>query len=423
MPLFAQSGLDLEDIKNQPELFENIFNPKTGSLTAKSFSNMVSSGRFGSLFAKRNTAAGALQTNKANNFGLSIDTPNEMEKDSPSSYLSHLSGPTTPASREQDLLSPSLPDIELSGPILLGDVNKEILEEYELTKYVNLSINPDFRFIEMNTIAEGESGDVHTALDSQFNNSVVAIKVINFTQHQKLKTLKNELEAMRSCNHPNLVSLLGCYSTCDSLWMTMECMDLGSLCDIVSCYPTVRMSESQIARFSYDILCGLAFLEGCHRIHRDLNSDNILLNSRGHIKIADFNRCVVATQPGVKRTSCMISTHWMAPEVAKMEHYDWRADVWSFGMLLMEMAEGTSPFVDYPAVQFINVISKAQQPKLQQPSAWTDKFLDFFKQTVEPNAANRELAGNLLDHSFLNDKCSSSDIVSLYEQCRVLLDE
>lgn len=114
---------------------------------------------------------------------------------------------------------------------------------------------------------------------------IVAIKKIPHTATEKLGKIRNELTTMKMSRHPNVVEFIACYTTTEDIWVVMECMDV-SLADIISIDPDAsRMAEDQIGRVARDILRALCRIHRLNRIHRDIRSDNILLNMRGEIKL------------------------------------------------------------------------------------------------------------------------------------------
>ncbi|NWS27790.1 PAK3 kinase, partial [Polioptila caerulea] len=125
------------------------------------------------------------------------------------------------------------------------------------------------------------------------------------------------------------------------LWLVMEYMDGGTLSDVI--YET-RMSEGEIAAVSRECLQGLDFLHSNHVIHRDLKSLNILLRTDGSVKLdqyilADFGLSAQLTRERNQRCSFTGTPCWMAPEVVKGQLYGPKVDIWSFGIVGIEMVE------------------------------------------------------------------------------------
>ncbi|KAI8369233.1 kinase-like domain-containing protein [Radiomyces spectabilis] len=268
-------------------------------------------------------------------------------------------------------------------------------------------------------IAEGESGPMYAAKQTATDRTV-AIKKISRSAEQKLNKIRNELTTMKMSRHPNIVEYIGCYMTEDEVWVVMECMDV-SLADIISVEADdkPRMREHQIGRVARDILRALSRLHRLHRIHRDIRSDNVLLNMRGEVKLADFSHCAQLTSRNPKRNSVVGTPYWMAPEVIKGLDYDSKADIWSLGVLLLEMVQGDPPYVEYPPLRALFLIASNGLPPLREPDRWSDDLKNFLQQCTAENPAERPDAATLLKHPFLRSVGTAEDIIELIEETRL----
>ncbi|RHZ78752.1 hypothetical protein Glove_156g86 [Diversispora epigaea] len=266
-------------------------------------------------------------------------------------------------------------------------------------------------------IAEGESGNMYSA-NQKNSQEMVAIKIIPFAS-EKLKIIRNELNLMKMSQHPNIVKYIGCHHTSDSIWVVMEYMEV-SLADLIAMYEDeLQISELQIALVARETLKALIYLSSLQRIHRDVRSDNILLNAWGDIKIADFGHSVQLTEKEPRRNSVIGTPYWMAPEVIKSLPYDVKVDIWSLGVLLMEMAEGSPPYMDeHPPLKAITLIAQSGVPGLKNPECWSDTFKDFLSLCTEMDSKKRKSAAEMFEHPFLKNVSPPSDFKQMLEEFR-----
>ncbi|XP_072778956.1 serine/threonine-protein kinase PAK 3-like [Taeniopygia guttata] len=182
------------------------------------------------------------------------------------------------------------------------------------------------------------------------------------------------------------------------LWLVMEYMDGGTLSDVIW---NTFLTETEIAVISWECLQGLDFLHWNHVIYRDVKSDNILLRTDGSVKLADFG-ISVELSPEKKRPSSVAGTPWwMAPEVVTRQPYGSKVDIWSFGIVGIEMVEREVPYRSRSPAMTKFLIATAGTPQLRQPKLLSAWLRDFLSCCLQRDEERRWSANELLQHPFV----------------------
>ncbi|VUZ47693.1 unnamed protein product [Hymenolepis diminuta] len=305
----------------------------------------------------------------------------------------------------------TLPNIPLKKKQLNAPFDDHSL--FHFKKLLAKEINPgDPRPLlkELGTIGEGSTSVVKLARHLP-DKKLIAIKKLNIANQQRPELLINEAVLMRSFTHPNIVKMYSSYLINNELWVIMEFMDCGALTSVLT---STRLNEKQVATFSIPILSALAFIHSNGIIHRDIKSDSILLASDGRIKLSDFGFCATLTPQCPRRKSLVGTPYWMAPEVIARSPYNTSVDIWSFGVLVIEMIDGEpSLFNETPSVA-MRLIKEGFVPHLKHPESHSTELLDFMNSALTRNEARRASAAQLLQHPFLFLAGSSSYLRPLF---------
>ncbi|SAM07260.1 hypothetical protein [Absidia glauca] len=209
------------------------------------------------------------------------------------------------------------------------------------------------------------------------------------------------------------------YTVDQDTWVVTEYMDI-SLADVIASSSALVFTEPHMARITREVVRALAHLHRLHRIHRDIRSDNILLNMRGDVKLADFSQCAQLVVNQDKRRSVVGTPYWMAPEVIKGTDYDTKADIWSLGVTMMEMAQGNPPYIDHPPLRAVFLIAANGVPDLDCPDKWSPLLLDFIKKCTTTDTNLRPDADQLLKHPFLALATTPENTATLVKNAKLL---
>ncbi|MGH0177807.1 UNVERIFIED_CONTAM: hypothetical protein FKN15_004864 [Acipenser sinensis] len=210
------------------------------------------------------------------------------------------------------------------------------LSEDSLTK------QPEEVFDVLEKLGEGSYGCVFKA-NYKETGEIVAIKQVPV--ESDLQEIIKEISIMQQCNSPHVVRYYGSYFKNTDLWIVMEYCGAGSVSDIIR-LRNKTLTEEEIATILQSTLKGLEYLHFMRKIHRDIKAGNILLNTEGHAKLADFGVAGQLTDTMAKRNTVIGTPFWMAPEVIQEIGYNCVADIWSLGITTIEMAEGKPPYAD-----------------------------------------------------------------------------
>ncbi|KAJ7724951.1 kinase-like domain-containing protein [Mycena maculata] len=237
----------------------------------------------------------------------------------------------------------------------------------------------------------------------------------------KIAEVRRECTVLAGLWHEHILGLDALYVDLveDALWIRMELME-RSLADVVGLVEEgLRLQEARVlGRFASDMLHALDYLQTHGIAHRDLRSDNLLLNAEGVLKLTDFSNAVRVADDDPLCTDPAGVLYWQAPEVRAGAYDPLKIDVWSVGATVWELAEAAPPFAAEPD-PVAAAADTARWPPVSNPALYPPAFHDFLRMCSEP-AASRPSPAALLETPFVQKACGRPVIVQLLSRCMAI---
>ncbi|XP_016410895.1 serine/threonine-protein kinase 10-like [Sinocyclocheilus rhinocerous] len=281
----------------------------------------------------------------------------------------------------------------------------EVKKKTKQYEHVHRDVNPNDIWEIIGELGDGAFGKVYKAQNKE-TGALAAAKVIETKSEEELEDYMVEIDILASCNHQYIVKLLDAFFYDNNLSIMIEFCPGGAV-DATMLELDRGLEEPQIRVVCKQMLEALQYLHSMKIIHRDLKAGNILLTLDGDIKLADFGVSAKNTKTLQRRDSFIGTPYWMAPEVVMCETmkdapYDYKADIWSLGITLIELAQIEPPHHELNPMRVLLKIAKSEPPTLEQPAKWSMEFKDFLKKALDRNPETRPTTAQLLEHPFVS---------------------
>uniref|UniRef100_A0A671Q2B5 non-specific serine/threonine protein kinase n=1 Tax=Sinocyclocheilus anshuiensis TaxID=1608454 RepID=A0A671Q2B5_9TELE len=247
----------------------------------------------------------------------------------------------------------------------LGTEKKK--KQYE---HVHRDINPEEVWEIVGELGDGAFGKVYKAQNKQ-TGILAAAKVIDTKTEEELEDYMVEIDILASCDHKYIVKLLDAFYYESKLWVTILCVS---------------------------------------------NFDHCFFS-------ADFGVSAKNTKTLQRRDSFIGTPYWMAPEVVMCETskdrpYDYKADIWSLGVTLIELAQIEPPNHEMNPMRVLLKIAKSEPPTLATPSRWSPEFSDFLRKALDKHVDNRWSSLQLLQHPFVSNVMDNKPLRELIAEAK-----
>ncbi|XP_055927801.1 serine/threonine-protein kinase 10-like isoform X2 [Argiope bruennichi] len=298
----------------------------------------------------------------------------------------------------------------------IGNVTGSENKRKKVYNNIRFNENPEDFWELLGELGDGAFGKVYKAINKE-NKEYAAAKICELKGEDDLDDFTVEIDILTECRHPNIVGLVEAFFYESKLWMMIEFCEGGAV-DSIMIDLEKPLTEPQIRYLCHEMVKGLDFLHSKKVIHRDLKAGNVLLTLDAGVKLADFGVSAKNKDTLQKRDSFIGTPYWMAPEVVMCETfkdnlYDYKADIWSLGITLIEFAQMEPPNHELSPMRVLLKIQKSDPPTLSQPSKWSKEFSLFLNKCLIKDPQSRLTASELLRQPFIVDATDKKPLFEL----------
>ena len=283
-------------------------------------------------------------------------------------------------------------------------------------------------------LGKGGFGFVYQGLCKK-TGQIIAVKQIELVQNddsskQQTHEFRREVELLKTLNHPNIVRYLGTsveYNTLNmpvNLFVLLEYVPGGSIHSLLCKFGA--FPETVVQTYTGQTLQGLSYLHENRIIHRDVKGANILVDTQGCVKLADFgcsksfvDTYICSKEINNQNHTIIGTPYWMAPEVILSEGHGRSADIWSLGCTILEMLTKSPPFAQLePHAAMFRIAKLSGPPPL--PESLSPELEDFLLKCLARNPTERPTALELINHSFLSQPLDLSSSPNSFHEPELL---
>lgn len=280
-------------------------------------------------------------------------------------------------------------------------VSKLLVTFTQVDPHVKLNMhllfqNPLDRYEILSEIYSHTNVTIFTAISKTDNYKYNIKRILPKNDNERSQILDEIAMNQRTIN-ANILKYYSTYEYERYIWLVIEMFE-STLYQLLTSRAGY-IPEKHMAYISKQILEGLNYLHGDSRTHRDVKSKNVMISEYGEIKLGDFGFAAQISDEGEFNK---MNPSWMAPELLTEQEYSESVDIWSFGILLFEMAEGEPPFHG-TSTEVVEQILNSPAPRLKNRLKWSKDFISIVGLCLRKVPGERPSAKELLQHPFIEE--------------------
>ncbi|TYG55474.1 hypothetical protein ES288_D09G276200v1 [Gossypium darwinii] len=245
-------------------------------------------------------------------------------------------------------------------------------------------------------IGQGSCGTVYHGL---WYGSDVAVKVFSKQEYSDdvIDSFRQEVSLMKRLRHPNVLLFMGAVTSPQRLCIVTEFLPRGSLFRLLQ-RNTTKLDWRRRVHMALDVARGMNYLHHCNPpiIHRDLKSSNLLVDKNWIVKVGDFGLSRLKHKTYLTTKTGKGTPQWMAPEVLRNEPSDEKSDIYSFGVILWELATEKIPWDNLNSMQVIGAVGFMNQ-RLEIPKEVDPRWSSIIESCWQRDPQCRPTFHELLD--------------------------
>ena len=303
---------------------------------------------------------------------------------------------------------------EKGGKIMMSNTAPEplsnpygLLQKYHIDKDMNWvfdpSISPQSVFQIKKIIGQGGFGAVAHVFSIATQQSFAGKIINNSVADQKTEeSVQKEISILKMLKSPHIIRYYGSLQWENSKMLLLEYSDKGNFRQILDAKHDV-LNENQISIVIHDLVKAIKVLHDKKIVHCDIKAANLLLNSKGDVKLCDFggSRLIGDDTDGKNSKSVIGTPYWMSPEVISGDPYMYPSDIWSIGITAVELAEGAPPLAEFPPTKAMIEIARNGFIGLRRPQDHSQLFTSFIINCLINDPNLRPSISQLMTHPFV----------------------